>query len=321
MFFKSKKFLAAGMLLSMMAFAAAGCGGGDKKAEAPKKDAAKVYNVGIVQIVQHEALDDSRKGFIEGMKKKGFVEGKNVKYDAQNAQGDQSNLQTIAQRFVNNKVDLICAISTPAAQTVANATKTIPIVGNAITSFESAKLVKSDKKPETNVTGASDMAPVAAVGLMFTSSEMNSQIQIKMAEEHLKKVGVAFEEGSVNTVNDIQEIARSLVSKGVDFIYVPTDNIIASATPALVTITNEAKIPVIAADAILLKNGATASVNIEFFQLGVISGEMAGDILLGKAKPQDMPIAVQKEFTPSINKAQAEKLGLKVPEDIAKFAK
>ena len=310
MFFKSKKFLAAGMLLSMMAFAAAGCGGGDKKAEAPKKDAAKVYNVGIVQIVQHEALDDSRKGFIEGMKKKGFVEGKNVKYDAQNAQGDQSNLQTIAQRFVNNKVDLI-------------------------TSFESAKLVKSDKKPETNVTGASDMAPVAAqldlglklkpgakkVGLMFTSSEMNSQIQIKMAEEHLKKVGVAFEEGSVNTVNDIQEIARSLVSKGVDFIYVPTDNIIASATPALVTITNEAKIPVIAADAILLKNGATASVNIEFFQLGVISGEMAGDILLGKAKPQDMPIAVQKEFTPSINKAQAEKLGLKVPKDIAKFAK
>ena len=137
MFFKSKKVLAAGMLLSMMAFA--GCGGGDKKAEAPKKEAAKVFNVGIVQIVQHEALDDSRKGFIEGMKNKGFVEGKNVKYDQQNAQGDQSNLQTIAQRFVNNKVDLICAISTPAAQTMANATKTIPIVGNAITSFETAK--------------------------------------------------------------------------------------------------------------------------------------------------------------------------------------
>ena len=201
MFFKSKKFLAAGMLLSMMAFAAAGCGGGDKKAEAPKKDAPKVYNVGIVQIVQHEALDDSRKGFIEGMKNKGFVEGKNVKYDMQNAQGDQSNLQTIAQRFVNNKVDLICAISTPAAQTMANATKTIPIVGNAITSFETAKLVKSDKKPDTNVTGANDMAPVAAqidlalklkpqtkkAGLMFTSSELNSQIQINMAKEHLKK--------------------------------------------------------------------------------------------------------------------------------------
>lgn len=335
MFFKSKRFLATGMLLSMMAFAAAGCGGGDKKADAPKKDAAKVYNVGIVQLVEHQALDDSRKGFIEGMKKKGFEEGKNVKYDVQNAQADQSNLQTIAQRFVNNNVDLICAIATPSAQTMANATKTIPIVGSAITSYESAKLVKSDKKPETNVTGTSDMAPVAAqldlglklkpgakkVGLMFTSSEMNSQIQIKMAEEHLKKAGVAYEEGSVNTVNDIQEIARSLVSKGVEFIYVPTDNVIASATPALVAITNEAKVPVIAADAILLKSGATASVNIEFFQLGVISGEMAGDILLGKAKPQDMPIAFQKEFTPSINKAQAEKLGLKVPEELTKFAK
>ncbi len=315
MFFKSKRFLATGMLLSMMAFAAAGCGGGDKKADAPKKDAAKVYNVGIVQLVEHQALDDSRKGFIEGMKKKGFEEGKNVKYDMQNAQADQSNLQTIAQRFVNNNVDLICAIATPSAQTMANATKTIPIVGSAITSYESAKLVKSDKKPETNVTGTSDMAPVAAqldlglklkpgakkVGLMFTSSEMNSQIQIKMAEEHLKKAG--------------------LVSKGVEFIYVPTDNVIASATPALVAITNEAKVPVIAADAILLKSGATASVNIEYFQLGVISGEMAGDILSGKAKPQDMPIAFQKEFTPSINKAQAEKLGLKVPEELAKFAK
>jgi len=335
MIFKSKKFLAAGMLLSMMAFAAAGCGGGDKKAEAPKKDAAKVYNVGIVQIVQHEALDDSRKGFVEGMKNKGFVEGKNVKYDMQNAQGDQSNLQTIAQRFVNNKVDLICAISTPAAQTMANATKTIPIVGNAITSFETAKLVKSDKKPDTNVTGANDMAPVAAqidlalklkpqtkkAGLMFTSSELNSQIQINMAKEQLKKKGVAFEEGSVNTVNDIQEIARSLISKGVDFIYVPTDNIIASATPALVSITNEAKIPVIAADGILLKKGATASVNIEFYKLGIVSGEMAGDILLGKSKPQDMPIASQKEFNPVINKAQAEKLGMKIPEDLAKFAK
>jgi putative ABC transport system substrate-binding protein len=335
MFFKSKKMLATGMLLSMMAFAAAGCGGGDKKAEAPKKEAAKVYNVGIVQIVQHEALDDSRKGFIEGMKNKGFVEGKNVKYDPQNAQGDQSNLQTIAQRFVNNKVDLICAISTPAAQTMANATKTIPIVGNAITSFETAKLVKSDKKPDTNVTGANDMAPVAAqidlglklkpqtkkVGLMFTSSELNSHIQINMAKDQLKKKGVDFVEGSVNSVNDIQEVARSLISKGAEFIYVPTDNIIASATPALVTIADEAKIPVIAADGILLKKGATASVNIEFYKLGVVSGEMAGDILLGKSKPQDMPIASQKEFNPVINKAQAEKLGIKIPEDLAKYAK
>jgi putative ABC transport system substrate-binding protein len=326
------KALTAALLL-MLAAGAAGCGGGDKKAAAPA--AEKKYNVGIVQLVEHAALDAANKGFVDGLAKNGFKEGKNITFDRQNAQADQSNLQNIAQRFVSAKLDLICAIATPAAQTMANATKDIPIVGNAITSFKIAKLVKSDKKPETNVTGASDMAPVAAqldlgmklkpgtkkVGLMFTSSEMNSQVQIKIAEEHLKKAGVAFEEGSVNTVNDIQEIARSLVSKGVDFIYVPTDNIIASATPALVAITNEAKIPVVAADAILLKNGATASVNIEYFQLGVVSGEMAADILSGKSKPQDMPIAFQKDFTPSINKAQADKLGLKIPEDLAKFAK
>jgi putative ABC transport system substrate-binding protein len=156
---------------------------------------------------------------------------------------------------------------------------------------------------------------------MFTSSELNSQIQINMAKDQLKKVGVAFEEGSVNSVNDIQEIARSLISKGVDFIYVPTDNILASALPALVGVCDEAKIPVVAADGVLLKKGATASVNIEFYKLGVVSGEMAGDILLGKSKPQDMPIASQKEFNPAINKAQAAKLGIKIPEDLAKYAK
>ena len=334
MFFNGKKLAAVGLLLTLTVSFATGCGS-EKKAGNDKKAAGKTYNVGIVQLVEHQALDDSRKGFIDGLKKKGFEEGKNIKFDIQNAQGDQANLQTIAQRFVNNNVDLICGISTPAAQTVANATKTIPIVGNAITSFETAKLVKSDKKPDTNVTGASDMAPVAAqldlgrklvpgakkVGLMFTSSEMNSYVQIKIAEEHLEKLGIAYEEGSVTTVNDIQEVARGLVSKGVDFIYVPTDNIIASATPALVSITDEAKVPVIAAEASLLKGGATASVNIDFYGLGVISGEMAGDILSGKAKPQDMPIAYQKEFKNVINKNHAEKLGLKIPEELLKDTK
>lgn len=334
MFLNRKKLATLGMLSILTTFIAVGCGG-EKKADEGKTASGKVYNVGIVQLVEHQALDDSRKGFIDGLKKKGFEEGKNIRFDIQNAQGDQANLQTIAQRFVNNNVDLICGISTPATQTVANATKTIPIVGNAITSFETAKLVKSDKKPDTNVTGASDMAPVAAqldlgrklvpgakkIGLMFTSSEMNSHVQIKIAEEHLKKLGLAYEEGSVTTVNDIQQVARSLVSKGVDFIYVPTDNIIASATPALVSITDEAKIPVIAAEASLLKGGATASVNIDFYGLGVTSGEMAGDILSGKSKPQDMPIAFQKEFQNVINKAHAEKLGIKIPDELLKDVK
>lgn len=334
MFFQKKKLVICSMVLTLLTGALAGCGS-DAKKDGEKNAEGKTYTVGIVQLVEHQALDDSRKGFIDGLKNKGFVEGKNIKFDIQNAQADQSNLQTIAQRFVNNNVDLCCGISTPAAQTLANATKTIPIVGNAITSFETAKLVKSDKHPGGNVTGVSDMAPVAAqldlglkllpgtkkVGLMYTSSEMNSHVQINIAKEHLKKLGIAYEEGSVNTVNDIQEIARGLISRGVNFIYVPTDNIIVSATPALVAITDEAKIPVVAAEASLLKSGATASINIEYYKLGVLSGEMAADILAGKSKPQDMPIQFQKDFTSIINKGHAEKLGIKIPEELAQFAK
>jgi putative ABC transport system substrate-binding protein len=157
-----------------------------------KKPAAnKMYNVGIAQLVEHAALDAANKGFVDGLASKGYKEGQNVKFDKQNAQADQSNLQNIAQRFVSNKVDLICAIATPTAQTMANATKDIPIVGTAITDYEAAKLVKDNKKPGTNVTGTTDMNPVKeqidlaikivpnakTLGLIYCSSEVNSQIQ------------------------------------------------------------------------------------------------------------------------------------------------
>ena len=167
----------------------------DKKAAAPaaQAPAAKTYNVGVVQLVEHQALDAANKGFVDGLASKGFVEGKNVKFDFQNAQADQSNLRNIATRFTGNKVDLIGAIATPAAQTMANATNKIPIVATAVTDFEIAKLVKSNDKPGTNVTGSSDMAPINSllelivkiypnaknVGVMYSSSEINSERQVQ----------------------------------------------------------------------------------------------------------------------------------------------
>ena len=151
-----KKVVALGLALAMLAGLFAGCGGGEKKAAESKK----VYNVGIAQLVQHAALDAANKGLVDGLAAKGFKVGENLKIDQQNAQADQSNLQNIANRFVNNKVDLICAIATPTAQSMANATKDIPIVGTAITDFKSAKLVKDNNKPGTNVTGTNDMNPV-----------------------------------------------------------------------------------------------------------------------------------------------------------------
>ena len=229
--------LAAGVMLTLAMGALAGCG--SEKKETAKKDK---FNVGIVQIVEHAALDVASKGFVDGMAAKGYKEGENVTYDRQNAQADQSNLHTIAQHFINKKVDLICAVATPAAQVVANATQDIPIVATAVTDYEAAKLIKSNAKPETNVTGTSDMNLVEAqldlilklvpatktVGVIYNSSEVNSQVQVDLLKGFAKDRKVEIKEATVNNVNDIQQAARSLIGN-VEAIYVPTDNVLASA--------------------------------------------------------------------------------------------
>lgn len=318
---RNLKMLAASVMLTLAMGALAGCGG--EKKEAAKKDK---FNVGIVQIVEHAALDVASKGFVDGMAAKGYKEGENVTYDRQNAQADQSNLHTIAQHFINKKVDLICAVATPAAQVVANATQDIPIVATAVTDYEAAKLIKSNAKPETNVTGTSDMNLVEAqldlilklvpatktVGVIYNSSEINSQVQVDLLKGFAKDRKVEIKEATVNNVNDIQQAARSLIGN-VEAIYVPTDNVLASAMPALAMVTEEAKLPVVSGwdDA----NGI-ATIAIDYYKLGVQTGEMAADILSGKAKPQDMPIQTQNEFTVIVNEANAKKIGLTIPKEI-----
>lgn len=322
------KALAAGLMLTL-ALGVMGCGG-DKK-EAPKK--AEKVNVGIVQLVEHAALDAANKGFVEGLASKGYKEGQNITYDRQNAQADQSNLQNIAHRFVNNKVNLICAIATPAAQTVANVTSDIPIVATAVTDYKTAKLVKDNAKPGTNVTGTTDMNPVEqqldlllklvpnakSVGTIYCSSEVNSQLQIEILKKAAAAKGVTVKEATVSNVNDIQQAARSLVGK-VQAIYVPTDNVLASAMPTLVSVTEEAKLPVICGEGGMVKAGGVATLGVDYYKLGFQAGEMAADILSGKSKPADMAIQAQKEFKAMVNLKEAEKIGLKVPEDVLKGA-
>ncbi len=326
---KSVKWLAA-MALAAMVVGAAGCGSSTQTGSKDKKS----YKVGVIQLVQHPALDAANKGFIDGLKSKGFEEGKNVTFDQQNAQGDQSNLQTIAQRFVSNKDDLVCAIATPAVQTMANATKEIPIVGTAVTDYKVAKLVKDNSKPGTNVTGTTDMNPVEAqidllvkimpkaktVGFIYNSSEVNSQLQIDLAKKAAAARGLATVEATVSSVNDIQQAAQSLMGK-VDALYIPTDNVMASAMPNLIKITDEAKIPVFCGESGMLKAGGVATLGIDYYKLGLQTGEMAADILSGKAKPQDMAIQSQKTFTVTLNEEAIKKLGLTIPDDIRKEAK
>ena len=304
---------------AMVSAALTGCGE-DKKAEAPK-------TIGIVQLVEHDALDAANRGITDALKERGVT----MEIDRQNAQADQSNLRNIAQRFVSHNYPLIFAIATPAAQTVANATSTTPIVATAVTDFAVAKLVKDNNKPGTNVTGSSDMNPIAAqtelllklvpnaktVGTIYNSSEINSQLQIDILRKELEKHGVALAEATISSVNDIQQAAQSLVGK-VDVMYVPTDNVVASSMPTLYRVTQAAKLAVVAGEAGMVRSGATATVAVDYYNLGKIAGNMGADILEGKAKPQDMPIRYQTEFNVVLNEPIVKELGLTVPEDVAK---
>ena len=333
MMFKGKKWkqlvLGVTALVSVGLIAGCGGGGGEKKTDSGKK----MYKVGIVQLVEHNALDAANKGFVDGLKKRGYEEGKNIQIDRQNAQADQSNLANISQRFISNKSDLICAIATPAAQTVANATKDIPVVGTAITDYESAKLVKSNAKPGGNVTGTSDMNPVKeqvellmklcpkakTIGIIYCSSEVNSEVQVKAVKAFAETKGLKIETATISTVNDIQQAAQSLNTK-VDAFYAPTDNVLASAMPTLLSITDPAKKPVICGEANMVKAGGLATYGIDYYKLGLQTGEMGADILDGKKKPADMPIQTAKDLKATINKKNAAALGITIPDDLLKSA-
>ena len=276
------------------------------------------YKVGVVQLVEHPALDAANKGFVDALKEKGLAE--KITFDQQNAQADQSNLNSIAQRFVSDRKNLILAIATPAAQSMAN----------AITDYEAAKLVKSNQKPGGNVSGTSDMNPVEqqvdlilrvmpnakTIGTIYSSSEVNSQIQVEKMKAYAATKGIKVEEVTVSNVNDIQQAAQNLVSQRVDAVYVPTDNVVASAMSNLVAITDPAKIPVFGGEDNHVKGGAVMSLSVDYYKLGYQTGLMAAKILTGEAKVEDMPIEMQKEFKLVVGKDKLEKLGITLPEDL-----
>ena len=306
-----------------------GCG----KEEAAQQGGKTLIPIGIVQLVEHEALDAANRGIVDALAERGYKEGVNVTIDRQNAQADQSNLQNIAARFVSNDSKILFAIATPAAQTLAAATKTIPIVATAVTNFEVAKLVASNEKPGGNVTGVSDINPVAeqfallmkfapdakAIGTIYNSSEINSTYQIELLKKAASAAGVEVVEASVSSVNDIQEAVASLKGK-VGGLYLPTDNIIASAVPVLMKSVFEAGIPTVAGEGGMVRAGILASIAVDYYTLGKMTGAMGADILDGKKKPADMPIQSQKAEKVLVNLKTAETMGIQIPEDILKTA-
>ena len=291
----------------------------------------KVLKIGVIQLVEHSALDANYKGFVDGLAEAGYVDGKNIKIDYQNAQGEQANCVTIAQKFVNSKDDLIFAIATPAAQAVANATKKIPVVISSVTDPESAKLVKSNKAPGKNVTGTSDLTPCAAqmdlikklfpeaktVGMLYCSSEQNSLFQVKLAEDACDKIGLKYVEATVSNSNEIQQVTQSLCGK-VDVIYSPTDNMIAAGMPLVAKIATDNKVPTICGEEGMVKAGGLATYGINYYELGKQTAKMAVQILKGEKKPAEMPIEYLSTCDFVANQQTAKALGVTVPADLVK---
>lgn len=288
----------------------------------------KVLNIGISQLVEHPALDSARKGFVDALASKGFKDGEKVKIDFQNAQGDIPTAQTIASNFVSNKKDLILAIATPAAQAAYNSTKEIPILMTAVTDPVKSGLVKSVNKPDTNVTGTSDALPLdkqfelikkivpncKKIGILYNTSEANSEIQVKSAKEQAAKMNLEVIATGVTSSNDIPQGLNDLISK-VDVLYTPTDNLVASSMSLISSKCLEKKIPVIGAEKAHVDSGALATEGIDYYKLGFQTGLMAADILDGK-KPQDMPVQTLKETKLIINEDTAKKLNIAIPDDL-----
>lgn len=316
------------IVIAALLLGLAGCGG-----QAPVKEQSQEQNktlkVGIVQIVEHPALDDARKGFLETLKKGGYEEGKNLKVDYQNAQGDQTILQTIAEKFSSDKPDLILAIATPSAQAIASKITDIPVLITAVTDPLSAKLVKTMEKPGANITGTTDMNPIAdqlkllkdlvpnakKVGVIYNAGEVNSQVQVDIVKNNAKDLGLEIVEATVSNSSDVLMAAQSLIGK-VEAIYVPTDNTVVSAFESVAKITTENKIPVISGESSVVDRGGIGTIGINYLKLGQQTGEMAVKIIKGEAKPQDMAIESQKELDTVINQKAADAIGLTIPQEL-----
>lgn len=318
-----KKILAVGICGLMAAGVIAGCGNNSGSSGNSGK-----MKVGVVQIVQHPALDESNKGFVDALNESGLKD--KIEIDQQNAQGDQSNLRSIANRFVSGDYKLIAAISTPAAQAMANATNKIPIICTAIADFENAKLMKSEKQPDSNVTGTHDRGPldkqvalikeiqpnIKKLGIIYNSSEINSVIQAQKLKDACKPLGIDVIELTVNSVNDVQQVAEGFLGGKVDAFFVPTDNIIASSIPTLMAVANKEKIPVYGAEQGHVKSGVLASESISFYDIGHRAGEMAAEILKGNKTVKDFPVEGADKSKLYINKNEMDTLGIKIPQSV-----
>ena len=293
------------------------------------------YTIGISQFAEHGSLDNCRNGFLEGLAENGFVEGKNLTVDYQNAQTDTGTASTISDKFVADKVNLICAIATPSAVRAYNSAKDtdIPVIYTAVSDPVGAGLANDDDTPVGNITGTSDalavteqlemirkmMPDAKKIGIIYTTSEANSVSTIAEYKAHAADYGFEIVDKGISAIGDIDMAASDLVTK-VDCINNLTDNTVVSGLQTVINAANGAGIPVFGSEVEQVKSGCVAAMGLDYTQLGIQTGEMAAKVLKGEAKASDLKFEVIDQPSLYVNTAAADKIKLTVPDDMLSTA-
>lgn len=341
-----KKLFAAVCILALSMMTLAGCGSSSKEAAAPTETVAEaaseaaesletaaeqadgeVLSIGIIQMIENGAFNDMREGFIAELRDKGYTEDK-LTVDYKCAQGDATNLQTIAQSMADGGYDLICTIATPATQAMVNLEVETPVVFIAVSAPVAAGVISDMDHPDKNATGTSNAIPVSDIfalsdqltpgcetyGFLCCTSEVNSVNTVESAKAYCDEKGIAYKEATVTNSSEVQQAAQSLVGS-VDAIFIPNDSVVQASMTLVTEVARDAKIPVYGSSATMVDSGAFATVAISDTGIGAMSADMAIQILEGTAV-EDVPAIVVPASATVINSQTLEALGITLPEDV-----
>ncbi|MFM0900727.1 ABC transporter substrate-binding protein [Streptococcus suis] len=315
MYYKLVKKLATISVASMGLLTLAACSSSSEQAS------SDVVKVGVLQYMEHESLTAVREGFVTELEANGYKEGEKLVLDYQNAQGDQANLQTISEQLIDGN-DIVLAIATPSAQSLATVSTETPIVFTAVTDPLSADLVESIEKPGGLLTGTSDQAPIdkqvellgqavpdaKTVGILYTTSERNSEVQVEQAKELLEKAGYKVVVKGITSSNEVQDATTSLM-KDVDALFIPTDNTVASTMTMIGELSVEHKVPVIGGSTDMVDEGGLLTYGTNYEALGRQTAKMAIKIIEG-ANVSETAVEYPETVSLHVNEEMAQKLGI-----------
>ncbi|HEM3612934.1 TPA: ABC transporter substrate-binding protein [Streptococcus suis] len=315
MYYKLVKKLATISVASMGLLTLAACSSSSEQAS------PDVVKVGVLQYMEHESLTAAREGFAAELEANGYKEGEKLVLDYQNAQGDQANLQTISEQLIDGN-DIVLAIATPSAQSLATVSTETPIVFTAVTDPLSADLVESIEKPGGLLTGISDQAPIdkqvellgqavpdaKTVGILYTTSERNSEVQVEQAKELLEKAGYKVVVKGITSTNEVQDATTSLM-KDVDALFIPTDNTVASTMTMIGELSVEHKVPVIGGSTDMVDEGGLLTYGTNYEALGRQTAKMAIKIIEG-ANVSETAVEYPETVSLHVNEEMAQKLGI-----------